>query len=182
MSPYPSEWERHAMLPNGRAVFIRPVRPEDEGLYGDFIPHITPEDVRLRFFASVKEFSRAFIARMTRVDYDRAIAFVALDETSGKMLGVVRLHAGDDRQTGEYAILVRSDLKGYGLGWLLMQTLIDYARATGFRSIDGQVLRGNTTMLQMCRELGFTVQGEPRDPKVVSVQLDLAQQTEKAGD
>lgn len=181
MSIYPKEWERHAALPDGRTVFIRPVRPEDERLYSDFIPRITPEDLRLRFFAPMKEFSHAFIARMTQLDYERAMAFIALDETSGEMLGVVRLHAGADARTGEYAILVRSDLKGHGLGWLLMQTLIDYARARGFRSIDGQVLRGNTTMLTMCRELGFAPSPDPQDAEIIAVRLDLAPHTKTSG-
>ena len=98
---------------------------------------MTPEDLRLRFFAPVKEFSHAFIARFTQIDYARAMAFVAIEETSGKMLGVVRLHANADYDSGEYAILVRSDLKGHGLGWLLMQLIIEYARAEGLRTIRG---------------------------------------------
>ena len=90
---------------------------------------MTPEDLRLRFFAPVKEFSHAFIARFTQIDYARAMAFIAIDEATGAMLGVVRLHADANYDSGEYAILVRSDLKGRGLGWLLMQLIIEYARA-----------------------------------------------------
>jgi acetyltransferase len=173
MNTYPKEWERHAALPDGRAVFVRPVQPEDERLYTDFIPRITPEDLRLRFFAPMKEFSHAFIARMTHLDYERAMAFIALDEATGEMLGVVRLHTTAHDKAGEFAILVRSDLKGHGLGWLLMQTLIDYAQAGRFRRIEGQVLRGNTNMLTMCRELGFTRRPDPQDGEIVEVVLDL---------
>jgi acetyltransferase len=110
-------------------------------------------DVRLRFFAPVKEFDHVFIARLTHIHYGRAMAFIALDDSSGRMLGVVRLHANANNDTAEYAILVRSDLKGRGLGWLLMQMIIDYARAEGVQAIEGQVLRENTTMLAMCKEL-----------------------------
>ena len=122
---------------------MRPVRPEDEPLYGPFFAAVTPEDLRLRFFAPVKEFSHTFIARFTQIDYARAMAFIALEETTGAMLGVVRLHADAEYDSGEYAILVRSDLKGHGLGWLLMQLIIEYARAEGIRSIKGQVLQEN---------------------------------------
>ena len=101
------------------------------------------EDLRLRFFAPVKDFSHAFIARLTQIDYARAMAFVAIDEASGAMLGVVRLHADANYVSGEYAILVRSDLKGHGLGWPLMQLMIEYARSEGIRTINGQVLREN---------------------------------------
>jgi acetyltransferase len=76
--------------------------------------------------------------------------------------------------TGEYAVLVRSDLKGRGLGWLLMQTLIEYARSEGLRRLEGQVLKENTTMLTMCRELGFAVASDPHEAGSCLVGLDLA--------
>jgi acetyltransferase len=82
------------------------------------------------------------------------MAFIAIEESSGKMLGVVRLHADADYERGEYAILVRSDLKGRGLGYLLMQMIIKYARAEGLKTIEGQVLAENTTMLAMCESSG----------------------------
>jgi len=114
----------------------------DEPLYVPFFAAVTADDLRLRFFAPVKEFSHTFIARFTQIDYARAMAFIAIEEATGAMLGVVRLHADADYGSGEYAILVRSDLKGKGLGWLLMQLIIEYARAEGIRSIHGQVSAG----------------------------------------
>ena len=90
------------------------------------------------------------------------------------MLGVVQLHADADYDRGEYAILVRSDLKGLGLGWRLMQIIIEYARWLGLRAIKGEVLRENSTMLAMCRELGFAITSEPNDPHICVVTLPLA--------
>ena len=161
-------------MPDGTAVLLRPVRPEDEALYPPFFTHVTQEDLRLRFFAPLKEFSHPFIARFTQLDYARAMAFIAIEEGSREMLGVVRLHANADYDKGEYAILVRSDLKGHGLGWVLMQLLIEYARAEGIRTIEGQVLSENTTMLKMCRELGFEIAHEPDDPAVCDAKLSLS--------
>jgi acetyltransferase len=171
--PYPKEWERHATLPDGTTVFLRPVRPEDERLYGPFLTAVSREDLRLRFFAPVKEFSHTFIARFTQIDYARAMAFLAIKEATGEMLGVVRLHADAAYERGEYAVLVRSDLKTHGLGWLLMQTIIEYARAEGISTIEGQVLRENTTMLKMCRELGFEIASDPDEADVQVVRLRL---------
>jgi acetyltransferase len=171
--PYPKEWERHATLPDGMKVLLRPVRPEDERLYGPFLAAVSGEDLRLRFFAPVKDFSHTFIARFTQIDYARAMAFLAIREATGEMLGVVRLHADATYERGEYAVLVRSDLKSHGLGWLLMRTIIDYARAEGLHVIEGQVLRENTTMLKMCRELGFEIAGDPEEPDIHVVRLRL---------
>src|SRR5262249_2429902 len=119
--PYPKEWERRTELRDGAKILARPVRPEDEPLYGPFFAAVTQQDLRLRFFAPVKEFGHAFIARFTQIDYARAMAFIAIEESSGNMLGVVRLHADANYERGEYAILVRSDLKRRGLAYLLMQ-------------------------------------------------------------
>ena len=90
------------------------------------------------------------------------------------MLGVVRLHANANYDTGEYAILVRSDMKGKGLGWLLMQMILEYSRAEGLKTIEGQVLRENVTMLAMCRELGFDIAIDPNDVDVWLVRKDIA--------
>jgi len=167
------EWERHIALPDGRAVFVRPLRPDDEPLYGPFFAAVTADDIRLRFFAPVKEFGHAFLARFTQIDYAKAMAFIALDQATGAMLGVARLHDRDDGRSGEYAILVRSDLKTHGLGWQLMQMLIAYGRAKGLRAIEGQVLHENATMLEMCRELGFSISANKDEPSICDVRLAL---------
>ena len=171
--PYPKELEKHATLPDGTGVFLRPIRPEDEALYLRFLKTVSPEDLRLRFFAPFKTFDHAFAARFIQIDYARAMAFVAINEASGDIIGIVRLHANANYDSGEYAILVRSDLKGHGLGWLLMQTIIDYARSEGLQTIEAQVLRENATMMKMCAALGFTVVPDSQEIGTYFVRLSL---------
>ncbi|MGC2077681.1 MAG: GNAT family N-acetyltransferase, partial [Xanthobacteraceae bacterium] len=171
--PYPKDWERHTALLDGMKIFIRPIRPEDEALYPTFLNAVTPEDLRLRFFAPVKVFVHNFITRFTQIDYARAMAFIAINETTSEMLGVVRIHTDSQYENGEYAIVVRSDLKGHGLGRLLMELMIEYARAEGLKFVRGQVLQENTTMLQMCRQLGFEIASDPEDSSIAVVMLPL---------
>ncbi|WP_338830096.1 bifunctional acetate--CoA ligase family protein/GNAT family N-acetyltransferase [Bradyrhizobium sp. 27S5] len=171
--PYPSQWEGELALRDGSRVMVRPMRPEDEPMVGEFFKRVTAEDLRLRFFHAMKEFSHAFIARLTQLDYARAMAFVALDPNTGEMMGAVRLHSDSLYQNAEYAILLQSDLKGKGLGWALMQLLIHYAKSEGLKRLSGQVLTENTTMIGMCRDLGFTVTMDPDDHSIVDVVLDL---------
>jgi acetyltransferase len=172
--PYPKEWEREVTLASGRAVFMRPMRPEDEGLVRAFLDQVTPEDLRLRFFAPIRIFSHAFVAKLIQLDYARAIAFAAIDAATRAMVGAVRLHADANRETGEFGILVRSDLKGVGIGWELMRMIIEWGRVEGLRVIEGQVLRENATMLDMCRRLGFAIRSDPHDPDVKIVTLAIA--------
>jgi acetyltransferase len=173
IAPYPRNWERHLKLGDGLKVFVRSVRPEDDELYRRFFMTISQEDLRLRFFAPVKEFSHAFIARLTQIDYARALALCAIDEATGEMLGGVRLTKDVDGISGEYAILLRADLKGRGLGWSLMQLMIDYARAEGLSLVEGQVLSENNVMLAMCAQLGFSIKDDPHEHGVKSVRLNL---------
>jgi len=172
--PYPKEWERTFILNTGRPVFVRPLRPEDDALLRDFFAKVSAEDLRLRFFSAVRHFSHAFIARMVQLDYARTMALAAIEPASGEMLGAVRLIADADYRSGEYGIMVRSDLKGTGLGWTLMGIILEYARWQGLRTVAGQVLRENTTMLAMCRELGFAVTADPDDPGIAVVRLQIA--------
>jgi acetyltransferase len=171
--PYPSEWSISAEISPVGSVQIRPIRPEDEALYTDFFANVTPDDQRLRFFSFAPALSHRFLARFTQIDYAREMAFVAIARGSGALLGVVRMVADPDYTSAEYAILVRSDVKGRGLGWKLMEHLIAYARAERLGELHGSVLAGNTSMLQMCRELGFTVEREPGDDAVRHVVLKL---------
>ena len=172
--PYPGEWERTLTTRDGRKVFIRPVRPEDEELFLNFFKRVSTEDLRLRFFAPIRDFSHAFLAKLIQIDYARAIAFVAIEVETGEMMGAVRLHADANHETGEYAILMRSDLKGLGLGWELMLMMVEWAKAEGLSTVEGQVLRENTTMLEMCRRLGFGIRTDPADPDVKIVTLPIA--------
>ncbi|MEH3145351.1 MAG: bifunctional acetate--CoA ligase family protein/GNAT family N-acetyltransferase [Methylobacterium frigidaeris] len=169
--PYPTEWERRIAL-GDRPVLIRPVRPEDEGMFEAFFRTASPDDLRLRFFAPVRDFNHAFLARLTQLDYARAIAFVAI-EPDGTMMGAVRLHADANHRSGEFAIMIRSDLKGLGLGRALMELMIDWARVEGITRIEGQVLRENRAMLTLCRALGFAIRSDPDDPDLVRAELDL---------
>jgi RimJ/RimL family protein N-acetyltransferase len=171
--PYPSQWERHLVLGDDWKIFVRPVRADDEPLILYLLQHVSKEDLRLRFFDSIKEFSHPFLVRLTQLDYARAMAFVAFEETSGDILGVVRVHSNPANNSGEYAILLRSDLKGRGLGWALMQMIIEYGKSEGLAQITGEILQENSVMLKMCRELGFEVKTNPEDLGLCDVTLVL---------
>ena len=170
---YPAEWSREIDAGRAGQVHIRPIRPEDEALYQDFFAKVTLSDQRLRFFTAAPNLSHRFLAQLTQIDYAREMAFVAIAKADGRLLGVVRMVADPDYTRAEFAAIVRSDLKGCGLGWQLMSHLIAYARAEKLQQLHGSVLAENTTMLQMCRELGFVVEPQPGDAGVRTARLQL---------
>ena len=170
------EWVRRLDLKD-RTIRVRPVRPEDEALFRAFFEGMDPEDLRLRFFGPVRAFSHAFLARLTQLDYARAIAFLAAEvdpDGTERMRGAVRLHADANHDSGEFAIAVGRDARGTGLAYALMRLMIDWARSEGIGRVDGTVLAENRAMLAVCRRLGFSQGRDPEDQGVMKVRLDLA--------
>ncbi len=173
IAPYPKALASTEELRDGSKIELRPIRPEDETLLYDLAAHMTPEDLRLRFFTPVHGISHALAARLTQIDYDREMALVALTERT--VLGIARYFADPDRLSAEYAIAVRSDWHGRGVGYVLMNRLIAIARQYGIGELVGEVLRDNRPMLAMCRELGFALSPDPSDPGAVVVKKPLDQ-------
>ena len=174
IKPYPSELAHEITDRNGKTYLMRPIKPEDASAVQQTIAASDPEDVRMRFFSTLQRLPDLLAKRLTQIDYDREMAFAVLDETGPRPegIGVVRLALDPNRTRGEYAIMVRSDRIGTGLGLRMMQEIIDYARNIGTKQIFGDVLAENTRMLSLCAKLGFERTGAP-EPGVVEVTLDL---------
>jgi len=171
IAPYPKELATTAQLRDGSTIELRPVQPEDEPLLHDLAAHMSPEDLRLRFFTPVRGISHAVAARLTQIDYDREMALIA--SSNGTALGIAHFFADPDRLSAEYAVAVRSDWQGRGVGYVLMNRLIEIARQRGVGELVGEVLRENQPMLAMCRELGFAVEPDPAEPGVERVKKAL---------
>lgn len=175
---YPVGLEETVVLRSGRAVTLRPIRAEDVAAHLAFLHRLSADDIRYRFFGQMKEPSTRFLARLTRIDYVREMAFIATapDEAGApETLGVVRLVLQQSgRNEAEFAIVVRSDLKGQGLGWLLMGKAIAWAKARGLAALTGSVLADNRPMLDFVRRLGFVARYLAEDPGIIEVRLDLA--------
>jgi len=152
---------------------LRPIRPEDEAQHRQFIEHLSPEDVRMRVFTTRRDLPRSELARLTQIDYAREMAFIAERATADgrrETLGTVRAVSDPDNVEAEFAIVVRSDLHGRGLGRMLMDKIARYARAQGLQRLVGVVLRENAGMLDLARHCGFAVDtSKPREPGVVSL-------------
>ncbi|NKC29302.1 GNAT family N-acetyltransferase [Roseomonas sp. BU-1] len=168
--PYPEEWVRPWQPRSGPPLLVRPIRPEDAEAHAEMFRRLTPEDVRWRFFSQMRELPAVLVARLTQIDYDREMAFVAVrprEDGTEDMLGVSRLIREGDGETGEFAVVVDRSMKGQGLGRHLMDLLFAWARETGIREIVGQVLADNVPMLGFIRALGFTTRRSPEDEEVV---------------
>jgi acetyltransferase len=170
--PYPSGEVSKALI-QGDEITLRPIRPSDATLYPRFMQRMDAEDLRRRFLTPMANLSRPLLVRLTQLDYDRDMAFVALEGPDRDLAGIVRYSADPDHVAAEYGILVRSDLKGRGLGRTMMRRLIDFARKDGVAELFGMILPDNERMLAICRDLGFKVEERVPGENLVRASLSL---------
>jgi acetyltransferase len=174
--PYPEGLEEVVTLKDGTEVMLRPVRPEDEAAHSEFITRLSPEDSHFRFFHTVRSMPHTQLARLTQIDYDREMAFIATRRgPSGapETIGVVRTVADAENETAELSIVVRSDLKRRGLGMQLMRKAIDYCRSRGTKEIAGDVLAANESMLELTRRFADFTLSEPDEQGIVRISQRL---------
>lgn len=173
--PYPQALEEPVQLKNGQRCLFRPILPEDEPQLREFIAQVTKEDLYYRYFSEINEFSHDDLANMTQIDYDREMAFVAVRQQAGKeeIIGVTRAISDADNIDAEFSVLVRSDLKGLGLGRRLLEKMIIYTRQHGLERLNGITMPGNRGMIALARKLGFAVDIQLEDG-IVSLSLPLS--------
>jgi acetyltransferase len=169
--PYPAGWRRDVTL-KGVNYVLRAIRPTDVEHYPGFIAKMTPDDIRMRFLAPRKHFPDELGLRLTQLDYDRDMAFIALNP-AGELAGVARMFCDPDRRVAEYALVVRSDMHGRGIGSALLGHLIDYARAEGLERLEGMILAENSAMQGLVRRKGFEIRPDLDDRSIVQSTLEL---------
>jgi acetyltransferase len=174
--PYPHELVTTLSVRDGRIFRIRPIKPEDAPEIQAMISETDPQDIRMRFFTALRALPDALVKRLTQIDYDREMAFVATDPL-GQGAGIVRLSCDPDFDRAEYAIIVRSDLKGQGLGRAMMKRILSYARSRNVKIVFGDVLTENMAMRGLARRLGFSESFLPNEPGVIEVSVSLAAST-----
>ncbi|HCQ63648.1 MAG TPA: GNAT family N-acetyltransferase [Rhodobacteraceae bacterium] len=174
--PYPKELEEDIRLGDGRTLLPRPIRPEDEPQLKAGFAKLSEEEIRLRFFVTMKTLSHVQAARLSQIDYDREMALILTEPgTPGtkEIFGVVRMSCDPDNENAEFAIVIRREMTGLGLGVLVMRRIIDYARRRGTGVLFGDVLKENTAMLKLCGVFGCERFRLPEDSGQVRVTLKL---------
>lgn len=164
IAPYPIEWVSAFQTKTGTNLILRPIRPEDEPLEQEFFTFLSKESLYFRFFGYISGFTQEMLSRFTHIDYDREMALIALTPgTEPRMAGVVRIIGDAWKLTAEYAIIVADEWQGQGIGKVLTETIIGYARQRGYQSLHCSVLCHNDAMLSILKRYGFTLKHEDAD-------------------
>lgn len=171
--PVPMRWSADLLTRSGVPIHIRPVVPEDEALLAELFRHVSPEDLRFRFLSSVRQVSHDYLAMMTQVDYRRTISFVAIG-ADGAAVAVAMLAADADRARAEVALSTRSDWKGKGVSYTLLEHVIRYAADEGIATIEAIESADHEEAINLERELGFIAKPSTEDPALRIVRRKLS--------
>lgn len=173
--PYPNDLVRKLQLADGTDIVIRPIRPEDAEIEQSFVRNLSKESRYMRFMQALRELTPDMLVRLTQIDYDREMAFIALSREQGEdvEIGVARYSINPDKSSCEFALVIADAWQNRGLGGLMMEALIGTARAKGLRTIEGEVLAHNTGMLRLMERLGFARHQDALEDGIVIVSKRL---------
>lgn len=174
--PYPGNLVQHWTLKDGTPIVVRPIKPEDAELNQDFVRRLSPETKYFRFMSAMRELSPALLAKLTQIDYDRELAFIATREVDDaeQQIGVCRFTTNPDGFSCEFAIVVSDEFQHSGLGRRLMGLLIKTAWQRGLKTMKGEFLTSNARMLRFVERIGFELRNDPEDKSLKHGTLDLA--------
>lgn len=161
ISPYPKQLEESVKLKNGESVLLRPITPEDEARHQIFDSALTEEDRYKRYFSQRGKMTHEEMAILTQIDYQREMAFIAVRKDKNaeqETMAVIRASIDPDNIEAEFAMIVRSDLQGLGLGTLLLQKLIHYQQGKGTTFLSGMTMLSNQGMAGLAKKLGFAIE------------------------
>ncbi|MCX7172965.1 MAG: GNAT family N-acetyltransferase [Proteobacteria bacterium] len=164
--PYPSHKVIRYKTRDGLTVTIRPIKPEDAQMEQEFVHGLSAESKYYRFMNTIRELSQAQLNRLTQIDYDREMAFVATVKQDDEEfeVGVVRYATNPDGESCEFAIVVADEWHGKGLARRLMEVLIETARnEAGLKFMYGEFLAENQRMIKFVTGLGFVLSIHPED-------------------
>jgi acetyltransferase len=172
--PYPRALEHEVGVKGGKVV-LRPIRPEDAEMEKRLISRLSPRTTYLRFHAPIRELTRERLVRYTQIDYDREMAFVAVDASGPEeeIRGISRYTRNPDGHSAEFGVIVEDAWQGRGLGHVLMQAIEDTARSRGLGELVGYVLKENNEMGGMMGKRGYVPHRDEDDPAILAYIKDL---------
>jgi len=173
--PYPTHFVKKIQLNDGTDITIRPIRPEDAEMEAKFVRELSNEAKYFRFMNSFHELSQEMLVRFTQIDYHNEMALIAVktDSQGEEQIGVARYSTNVDKTSCEFALVVSDKWQSRGIAHHLMKDLMEIARDRNLETMEGQVLRENSKMLELVASLGFQVRNDAEDNTIKQVEARL---------
>lgn len=150
------EWSAELVTRSGLMLNVRPASDADEASLIDFFRQASPEDLRFRFLSAIRSVGQSLAHQLANVDHSRTENLLAFDASDGRLAASAMIAADERTEDAEVAIIVRSDLKGRGVGWTMLAHACDYAKARGIKTVHSVELAENRSGIALEKEMGFT--------------------------
>ncbi len=167
------KWSLDLTTRNGFRFHVRPVAKGDEPLLAEFFSHVTPDDLRFRFLTGVNVVGHDRLVAMIDVDHRQKENFLAFAADGITVIATAMLACDDAMTNGEVAISIRSDHKGRGVSWELLEHVAHFAEASGVQTLQSIESRANHAAIELERDMGFTARSYPGDATLMLVERKL---------
>lgn len=167
-----SEWSSQVTTRDGIPLNIRSVSPSDKDNLLAFLREVSADDLRFRFLSGVTP-SETLARILTEVDHSSSEDLIAFDGRDGRIAATAMIAESESPESAEIAILVRGDLKGYGLGWAMLSEACKYARERGYRRAECVEFSSHAQAIGVEMEQGFVAAKHPDDAQITILSKDL---------
>ncbi|MFI1536141.1 bifunctional acetate--CoA ligase family protein/GNAT family N-acetyltransferase [Streptomyces anandii] len=159
---YPAHWEADVVLRDGGTARIRPITADDADRLVSFYEQVSDESKYYRFFAPYPRLSAKDVHRFTHHDFVDRVGLAAT--VGGEFIATVRydrvgadgMPASGPSDEAEVAFLVQDAHQGRGVASALLEHIAAVARERGIRRFTAEVLPGNTKMIKVFTDAGYT--------------------------
>jgi GNAT superfamily N-acetyltransferase len=138
-----------AALPDGAELLVRQVQPTDKRLLAAGFEQLSPESRYRRFFAPIQRLSERDLAYLTELDHRDHEALAAIHPDTGELVGVARYVRGAEPHLAEVSVVVGDPWQRRGVATLLMERLVECARAAGVTHFVALVMSENSEALRV---------------------------------
>ncbi len=171
--PYPQQLESEIRTAEGTSYRVHPIKPEDEPALRRFADAVDSNDLWHAFFAPLRDRSHETAARLSQIDYDREMTLIAWDD--GSVAGLARSTADPTFENAECAVIIRRDLREKGLAGQLLEALLRVIATQGIKQAVLVFPTDRVRMINLSKDLGFTVAMSLDDAAQVRASKSLRQ-------
>lgn len=166
-------WSSDLTTRTGFKFHVRPVCPQDEPALAELFAHVSHDDLRLRFLSGINVVGHDRLMALINVDHRQKESFLAIAKGGTAVIATAMLACDDAMETGEVAISIRSDFKGRGISWELLEHVARFAEAAGVKTLQSIESHDNHEAIELERDMGFTARTYPGDATLMLVERKL---------
>jgi GNAT superfamily N-acetyltransferase len=168
-------WNVAMVARGGFAFHVRPAGPAHEPALGVFFEGVAKEDLRFRFLSAVQKVGHSQLEALVMVDHNSTENFLAIEPGTGRILATAMMAADKMMESAEVAIAIRSDFKGRGISWMLLDHVARFAASKGIRFLESVENRDNHQAIELERDMGWKATPCPGDSTLVILKTSLQQ-------